>query len=407
MSIALILKIFSDCCVCFAILGAFPAAFPFSYPLLLPALACALVSGLAAALHAKGRPRLSRACALLCLPALAFAPSPAEAVIILPIVVYSAAVILRGLFRLEYYSYRQYFLRSLALVGALFLVLSAFSVLEGIGGGEERIIHAGITLRYGLVHLLCGVALQRRLRLGTDSRAHGSAAQMAAMLGGTGVVICGFLAAEPLLRRGAASVFQTVMSLLLSAVLGLLELFSSLLDQVELQQMREQVAEHREDTLPSYNLGIVADQIQQNTQTASEEPSLWWVVPVSLVLIAAMVLMLRSFRKKAAAPATEQTVSAVAPTPEKKQPRRSNRARVRQLYRDFLRQEKKRGLSLRGDYTSLDILGRVSADTDAEAAGKLREIYLRARYDENCEISRRQLDEAKAALKKSRGGANT
>ncbi len=401
MSFALALKIFSDCCMIFAVLGSFPSVFSCSRPLLFMAAIAAAAAGLAGLFRAKGKPGLARIWALLPFAGLLLAAQPLELSILAPAAVYTAAVILRGSMELEYYSYRHFFLRSLAILGGFFVVLSAFTVLEGLGGSADRVMHPEIGLRYILVHLLCGIILQRQLRLGAFGKGHGDAGQIFAMLGGTGLLLAGFVLAEPALRKGGAAIFQLVLSAVLSLLMLLLDLFSSLLDRVELETMAQQVAQGKEDTLPSYNMGIVADQIQQTVENASEEPSLWWLVPVGLVLLGIMALMFLSFRKKA--PQTQSVESIGSAPPMKQQrrdPRRSYRWRIRQLYRDFLRTEKRRGLALRQDHTSLDVLQNISPDTNALGAQRLRQLYIAARYDLGREPGRDDYEAAKAALKK-------
>lgn len=405
MSIGMLFKVFSDCCVCFAILGAFPTVIPYSYPLLFPALLCGGAAGLAAFLRAKGRPLLSRLCAALPLLSLLCADGIGEMVILIPVIVYTVTVILRGRLQLEYYSFRQYFLRTLLLLGGLYVVLSAFSYIEGMTVYEEKFISAAPVLRYGLVHLLCGVILQRQLRLGMDSRARGGGRQLAAVLGGTGVVLLGFTAAEPLLRQGAATAFKTLFSLFFGAGIAAVEGIGALIDQVEVGAMQEEINQLREDRLPA-QMGNLGEQIQQVTSSEEATRPLWWLALVAAVLLAAMILMFLSFRKKSGEVHSAETVAAVEVPRENKPTRRSNRGKVRQLYREFLRQEKKRGLKLRTDYTSGDILARISDDTNQAAAAELREIYLRARYDEQTDISRAQVDAAKEALKKSRSKAS-
>jgi hypothetical protein len=64
-------------------------------------------------------------------------------------------------------------------------------------------------------------------------------------------------------------------------------------------------------------------------------------------------------------------------------------------------------LTVRKYDTSGDILEKTPADTDREAAAALRQIYLRARYDETGEVTAEQAEEARALLKKIRSGKNT
>lgn len=403
MSIWMILKVFSDACVIFGILGAFPTAFAYSGSLLIPALLCGVGVGVAASVQDAGWGRLRWLGGILPLGWLYFAPA-GETLILLPVIGYALLVILRGQFRLEYYGYRQNFKQSLILTGALYIILSMFSYLEGISNSDIRTIEAEVTLRYGIVHLITGVILLRQLRLGLTRTAQGSRGQIAAILTGTGTVILGFLAAEPYLRKGASAVLNSLLSMVASAVMVVYNLITKLVDQIEVQQMQEQVQEIRQDSgIPA--MGPVFQQMVEQVNQGSEEASNWWVFLVLVVLVIAMALMLKSFRKRGGETMTHEIVQTLnAPKQEQKDPRRSNRGKVRHYYREFLRMEKKRGLKLRKDLTTEDILRRISNDTDVAAASELRGIYIRARYNRNHDVTREQVDAAKRALKRSRGG---
>lgn len=403
MTIITILKLFSDCCVCFAILGAFPNTFPYTFPLLYPALICALAAGLAAAFDWRGKFTLSRLCAPLPLLALLPAGSPGEMIILIPAVIYTGAVILRGQFQLEYYSYSVFFRRSLYLLAALFFTLSAIASVEPMVGDGARQVYADVTLRYAVIHLICGVVLQRRLRLGEEVHAQGGAGQMAVVLGGVGAAILLFLHVESLLRNGIAFVFQTILGTVIGVVVAVARLFS--IDVAFQKQWTELMAQYDEESTAA-GMDPIAPPPQQPV-VEDGEPVLWWLVLVAAVLLVAVALMFMTFRQKSQAVRTAETTGTVdTANTEKKRSFRSNRAKVRQIYRSFLRLEKGRGLSIQKDYTSEDILCRISAATDKKAAAQLREIYLHARYDKNCEIDRAQVDAAKAALKKCRTGTD-
>lgn len=404
MSIWMLLKVFGDVCVLFGILGAFPAFFTYSYSLLWPAALCSAGVGVATALYGRGWKGLSRLAALIPLASLLAAQSGPEMRILIPVIAYVMVVIIRGQFHLEYYAYRQYFVRSLILTGGLYVMLCIFSFLEGIGGDELRTIDAQVTLRYGIVYLLTGVILLRQLRLGLQEQSEGGRAQMTAVLVGTALVVMAFLAVEPILRQGAAAVFKGILIALFSAILVVLDFFQSALDQVEIQAMTEQVQAHRGDSDTPF-MGPVVQYIQEATRYGPEETSYWWVWLVLIVLAVAMYLLLKSFHRTGGAAASAETVRSVAvQEPGRQDPRRSNRGKVRHYYREFLKQERKRGMKLRKDYTTEDILQRISQDTDSAAAGELRQIYLLARYNEGCEITDEQVDAAKNALRRSRGG---
>ena len=76
MAFALALKVFSDCCIVFAILGAFPMVFSCSHPLLFMAAIAAIAAGLSTFLAEKGKAGLGRACAVLPFAGLLLAAAP-------------------------------------------------------------------------------------------------------------------------------------------------------------------------------------------------------------------------------------------------------------------------------------------------------------------------------------------
>ena len=207
-----------------------------------------------------------------------------------------------------------------------------------------------------------------------------------------------------MLRQGAAAVFKGILTAVFSVIMFLLNAFQSLLDNVELQAMQEQVQAHRE-TGDTPFMGPVVQYIQEATRSGPEEESYWWVWLVAAVAAVAMYLLLRSYRRGSNSVASPETVTALeAEDFGRRDSRRSNRGKVRHYYREFLKMERKRGMKLRKDYTTADILQRISQDTDPEGAGELRSIYLAARYDERTEITAEQAEAARLALRRSRGG---
>lgn len=397
MSMWISVKIFSDCCVIFGILAAFPKGFPYSGLLLIPALLCAAGAGLAAFLQEHGKGRLCWLGILLPLCSLLLAQG-AQRWILLPVISYGALVILRQQFALEYYSFSASFRQSLTVVFGLYVILCMLSFLEGISESDVRTIYPDVTLRYGIVHLIVGVILQRQLRLGMENHEQGSRLQLAGMLGSTGAVIGIFLIAEPVLRKGASAVWNVV----LSAVAGVAVLISNFFESLDFEAMQAQVKEHRANS----DTPVMGTALQEMIQSARQEPeteSQWWIVLLLILVAVVMVLMLRTFRKSGNPSVSQEIVEKIdIPAESRRESRRTNRGKIRHCYREYLRMEKKRGLRLRRDMTTADILERITADTNPTAASELRQLYLRARYDEKAEITREQAEAAKAALKRSR-----
>ena len=124
---------------------------------------------------------------------------------------------------------------------------------------------------------------------------------------------------------------------------------------------------------------------------------------VGFLLLVAVVILLHSFYNRTAKTNVGQLNSRPVTAPRKqKSPAFSNRGRVRQIYRDFLRVEKNLGMGLQHNHTSQDVLQRIHKDTDPESAAQLRQVYLAARYDDRQGITRAQVDQARMAIKGTR-----
>jgi hypothetical protein len=394
------LKVFSDLCVIFAVLGPFPEVIVYHSSLLLPAVLCAFGAGVAAGLQNAGRGGLRWLGAAF--PALALYLSWVTGGfgIVLAAAVYTVVVILWGRLHLEYYSFCHSFQTSLRIVGIWYVLLWILALLKETPVKDFEMIHEEIALGFGLVHCFTGVILQRQLRLGGDAVAKGSRLQMAVVLIGTGSAIAAFIAAMPALRKGIAAVIHAVVL----AVVSLMSLrYDSFME--DYAGMRQRWEEG--------TIGTPAEIVQSNWQEiipqqpqVDKEPSYWWIVPVVAFAILAAFLLLRAFGRKSVSVSTEETVGQIDTPDRNKDTRRTNRGKVRHYYREYLRHGQKRGLTVRKYDTSGDILEKTPADTDREAAAALRQIYLRARYDETGEVTAEQAEEARALLKKIRSGRN-
>lgn len=402
MSAMMILKIFSDCCICFAILGSGPVKF--AMPLLLPALLCGVTAGIAAFFDRKGLDTLRRLCAALPLGCLLLAEGGAQLLILAVPAVYTASVILRGNLELEYSSYRHFFVRSLMLLGGVYVVVNIWIFLTQITNEAVFRPDAAVILRYGLVHLLCGVVLQRQLRLGVGYRAEGARRQMAMLLGTAAAIVLGFLVAEPFLRQGLGKVVRELLTLVLTPFAFLLDLAGRLIARLMNTDKEDydyqEFLNHWENVM--MGAGQNAGQDRPHEQISIDPNAIWSVLAGVVVLVAA-VLLIRSFHKRSAdADAGELTGRVLAAPKKKKTPAMSNRGRVRQCYRDFLRAEKELGMKFKRSDTSQDVLSRIHARTDRPSADALRQVYLQARYDDRQNITRGQVERAKQALRGTR-----
>lgn len=404
MSILMVLKIFSDCCVCFAILASGPIAF--EVPLLLPALLYGIFAGFAAFFERKSWKLLRVLCGFLPFLCLQFGKNGGQVLLLAVPAIYTCLVILRGKLELEYYSYSHFFRKALLLLGGAYLVVNVLIFLSTITGESKILIDSGIILKYALVHTVCGIVLQRQLRLGTDQISKSNRRQMSAILGAAGAIMFGFLAAEPFLRTQIVELVKIGLLALGVPIVFVLELISKVLSVME---NSSSVGNGQSVQGGGTGTGGSAAPIPPATGPVQQEPSpapteidpvFVWGILAALLLLVAAVIFYKSFQKNRNSMDVGENTGIVVAKPKKKRPSTlSNRYKVRQLYRDFLRTENGHGLKLKKSDTSADVLHRIHPDTDKESAEKLRQVYLSARYDDRQNVSKSQVNAAKQALK--------
>lgn len=402
MSIAMVLKIFSDCCVCFAILGSGPVEF--YVPLLIPALVCGVCAGIATFFRDKGLTGLSKVCGLLPFLCLLLGEDSRQLLILGVPALYTAVTIFRGKLELEYYGYRRFLIQSLALIGAVYVVINVWAFLAEAVNDPLPGVDSGVILRYGLVHLLCGIVLQRQLRLGVRNRSEGGRGQISMLLAVAGTIVLALVVAEPLLRQHAASILNVVVSLMAAPLVLVTEVFMRVVNLLSRKTPERQ--EDNSTVEMSEGEGFLGSawanfsDVGKSPDPIHIDPALVWIAFAVIALLAAAVILFRSFHKRRTdADARGLEGRVIAAPRKKKAPRLSTRQRVRQLYREFLKSEKNRGTQVRHCDTSGDILDRLHPETDADSARQLREVYLSARYDLRQEVSRSQLGSAKRAQK--------
>lgn len=401
MSFAMILKMFADCSLSFAILGMVETEF--TVPLLIPAVLYAVSAGIAAFFEEKSRPVLRRLCALLPWGCLLFGSNLLQILLLAVPAAYCSLVILFGVLELEYYTYRQFLLRSLLLMGVGCFMVGVWSFVNQ-AVLEQPPLEIQSLFRYGLVHLVCSIVLLRQLRLGIGARAEGNGRQMTTMLTVVGTIILCTMLGEPFLQQGVKIVVGAVLAVVAIPFMLVVELLVRLSKHTSAQSKHFFL--ESKGRVDEIRKGL--QQVIHNIETAPEpEPvdisNFVTVAIVVILVVAAGVLLIKSFQKQRQTVYVAETVGSVPKLPKKKkQPLLSNRNKVRQTYRSFLRTEQALGMKLLRSDTSEDVLGRIHRNTDRAGANDLRNVYLAARYDERHNISRDQVEEAKRALKAAR-----
>lgn len=410
MSSWIFLKVFSDLSLCYALLGSFPTVFPHSFSCFWPPLLCGTGAAMAAWITDQGREKLRFGALLLPAAVFLLARTWFEALLLLPAVLYSVIVIIRGELALEYYSCRQNFLRGLVGIVCLYFGSYIYIYVDSLSDRGNIPLDQQTLLCYGLLYGLSGVILLRQLRLGDGGGRRDrirNAGQLALTAGGGCVLLVGLMVLERALRDSATSILR----LAWEGFGTLIGIIGDLMRRLFTQEMKEfyediNTTAASAATEPDYTLPLLTG---EGSTVAVEKPAAsssypWWMAVLLLAAVLVMlVVMLRTFRAQRGGAESAQTLEKAEPgRQEKRNAPRSNRGKVRRYYREFLRSERRRGMKLRTDQTSEDILNQVSGKTDRTAAARLRQVYLRARYDEKSELTADEVQTAKNALKKAR-----
>lgn len=407
MFLSMFLRIFSDCILMFGLLGCCPTLLPYRFSLPLAALIFGLSAGVSYALYDRGKNTLGRLCAILPLLALFLPPSTNEVFILFVPMLYTMYICFDGMMNPEYYSYRQFFKRSLFVVVGVWVVISIALYMDDPKGLRENLVQTEVILRYAIVYFLCGVVLQRQLRLGVHKNAKGELGQIFGVLGSVGVVSAVFVVTDSLLRQNVLDMLRKVASVLIMPFAVLLEVLIIFLDNIKdnIKEMRDS-EEYKEawensSASPTESYNDLKQLLGKLLEEAPEQGNSPWVmVFAALAVVILLVLMVIAFVKIRGGTNALFIVSQVKENPkQKRMSRLSNRGKVRQAYRDFLSYERQKGLVLKKHYTTADILERLATPNTEAPATQLREVYLRARYDEESEVTREEVSTARTALK--------
>lgn len=413
MSTWMFWKLFGDACLYFSVIGALPTLFVHDASFLWPALLCGIGGAAASWLSNRGKGNVSGLAVLIPLLGLLFADQPVELLSLIPPVIYTLIVILRGDFALEYLSFRDFFRKSMIAWVIFFVLLFLACTVENITQTWRRSLAFEETLEMGVFYAVCGVILQRQLRLGNDGSSEDrkrNSIQSAAVLGGTGAVVLSFWAFQQFLAEHAKGFMNALGELLLYICTLPLTLIVWILaplieEMTGFYEETQPPSESTEETLEhivTVAAGETTEPVANAVDGGTGYP--WWLVVLILSLLLILLLVgLKLYRKKAADNALPQSF-AKADRPERRSAENgsSNRAKVRRYYREHLKLEQRRGMRLGTNQTSADILEKISDSTDEKAAAALRQVYLKARYDDTGSVTNEDVQRAKTAIKQLR-----
>lgn len=405
MNLSVFLKVFADINLYFACVGALPALFPYHFHFLWPALVCGACTGISACLSNHGKGKARYPFLLLAALPLLLGNGILELFILLPPVAYAVVTIVKDQWSMEYFEFRDSFRRTLIILG-ISVVLIHFGVLIENRSDRTHVLSSVGMLRHVLIYAVCGIILQRNLRLGADDSENRylNGLQLTLLAAGTGIIVLSIVLAEWYLSRQGISLGQ-ILGYLLQMLFGIFlsafqYLFTAVAEMVETaQKLRYQDPTNTDvDPIPVMPMEEMQQMVSQASQEEAAFP--WWLALLLLALFTCILILLhKTLGKHTTKPTPTETIVRIAPKPrEPQQNRSSNRNRLRKIYRDFLKTEKRRGHKLLPYHTSRDILSDMKSGGNSKAAAKLRKIYLSARYDLIAPVTSQQIQEAREAF---------
>lgn len=406
MNFHVFLKVFAEISLFFGCISALPALFPFDFLFLWPAIVCASAAGMGAFLSDQGKPSAKIPLILLAATALSFGRSLLEWMILIPPVLYTVAMILRDEWSLEYFQFREQFRKTLTIMG-IALILVHFGVLIESRSHHTRVLDSVAFLRYLLLYGICGIVLQLQLRIGTEQKRSHYLSNLQILLVSvcTTILVLAIVLAERFLSSQGLSLGQMAGRALQILFGSFLSLFQYLF--VKVSEMIKTAQRLRNEDLNNADIDptpvMPMEEMQQLLpQTPPEEAVFpWWLAILILaVFTVLLVLLTRVLRSRNTEVHHAEVTTQIQPkAKDKKLPNRSNRSRLRKIYREFLKAEKRRGHKLQHWHTSEQILDELSEVKNPTSAAQLRSLYLSARYDLKNQITPQQVQSARDALK--------
>lgn len=397
-------KVFGDVCLYFTLISALPTFFPCRFEFYIPALACAAGAAIAHSLS-KIRPALRYLGCLLPLCSIFLARNVNEIIILFPAIVYCLAVILRAN-PPEYYRYLRFYKK---LIFFLCAVLIVFYIISELLITLSRIyaFDLGSFATYGLLSVISGVFLMRSLRLGNLTEHGTNRRQLIFTVGATASFVLIGIASERILMKHGRSVVEFILSMLktiLAIPVYIVLLILGRSDKQERKEVEEAII--TEMTEASEELPSIQEPVREIANTSpqpTEENFPWWIaVIIMLILAVILIFVFRLHQQRTDQTGTEETTQRLPKKKKHKSIQINNCIKIRRCYREFLKYQKANGMKLYPHQTSLDILENLPSKKNLDNSVYLRELYISARYDDECEITSRQINEAHSALNKIR-----
>ncbi|MBR2826157.1 MAG: hypothetical protein IKE78_01460 [Erysipelotrichaceae bacterium] len=328
---------------------------------------------------------------------LAFVSETAQLYFMIPLLIYLAYSVITDQMDISYDQYRYWYaIPAIVTLAMMFVIITSPSDMP-------------LSLMFGALHLLSGVITLRIKRVGRN------ADPASKILNAMTVLVVVFSVTVIIgLVYGLLVHSGELLEMILLPIGFIIRQFIGIFVFMSKQIVRkpeEQIIENEPTAEDIYNEIFSNDTEQMSGETANEG-GMFFVLLQRFVLIvlavAALVLfvylMVRVFRNFAGSKEDDVDYEKANGTEtvnrkkkEKAASDRSNRQQIRNIYREFLFFVRKNGVSVNKTTTSEDILDSSPYGEDANAI-RLRELYIRARYQQDSFVSNAEVSEARKCL---------
>ncbi len=268
---------------------------------------------------------------------------------------------------------------------------------------------------YELIFVLCGVFLMRQLRLNQQFSAKGNIVNLVSIsfIILIGVILLWITKAVIDDSDSLLSIIEVPFTLIIYVITIIIQLLLWIFDSI----INLIFGNHQFSPPELAPPNLRDDELDGiNPFTTSTGNNLWLIILISLVLIIVLYKVVGNIK-----PATKKVSTLtddydiIEPPPKVRQkrklsPLKSNRDKVRSIYRKYLKQIQKDYGNYSKSKTSMEIhemnFSESSPESITDASLELRKVYLAARYNEDKNISSADVKNAKESLNKLKDPRN-
>ena len=387
------LKLFCDACLYLAFLTLTPY-FMDSYLLIAVVPVVSALAGLLADRERRMPVRIILG--LLPLVSLTFVSDITQVYFLIPLYVFVAYSIISDQMNIAYDDYRYWFgIPAVVVLAMMFVIITS---------DTDR----PMALLFGALYLISGVITLRGKRLGSKADKASrriDAFSVLAVVFSTATIICLIYG----ILINSEKLFETIMfpiGFIIKQLISLLVFLGKFVVRKpdEIDNTPEQTADD------IYN-EIFSNDTDQVINEITDKNDLWVVLLYRFILIVIAIailvffisVILKAARSLSGKDEDGEYVKGNGEEEIKRKKKEktasdhSNRQKIRNIYREFLYHVKRNGIAVNKNTTSEDILDNSEFGDDPNAI-RLRELYIRARYQQDCFVSADEVNEARTCL---------